>query len=95
MSEEKNLDDFQDFKSLESSHKSIEEKNDINEEIKEDEEGEEKESYYILEDVTKEGLQKFLRDNMLVFNERYSVSKKAIEDDVEIVSPTYDLIFRY
>lgn len=54
-----------------------------------------KESYYILEDITKEGLQKFLKDAMLVFNEKYSVEKKEIETDVEVVPPNYDLVFKY
>ena len=34
------------------------------------------ESYYLLEDITKEGLQKFLKEAMLVFNERYSIADK-------------------
>jgi hypothetical protein len=53
------------------------------------------ESYYMLEDITKEGLQKFLKDAMMVFNERYSVQKKEIELDVEVMPPTFDLIYTY
>lgn len=34
------------------------------------------ESYYILDDLTKEGLQKYLKDAMLVFDDRYSVEDK-------------------
>lgn len=53
------------------------------------------ESYYILEDISKEGLQKFLREAMLVFNEKYSIEKKEIETDVEVMPPSYDLVFKY
>lgn len=53
------------------------------------------ESYYFLEDLTKEGLQKYLKDSMEIFNEKYSVKDKIIEDDVEIVDPTFDLIYKY
>lgn len=45
------------------------------------------ESYYLLEDVTKEGLQKYLKDSMLVFDERYSIDKKEIENDVSFTLP--------
>lgn len=34
------------------------------------------ESYYILEDLTREGLQKYLKNAMLVFNERYSIDSQ-------------------
>lgn len=53
------------------------------------------ESYYMLEDITKEGLQKFLKEAMIVFNERYSVLKKQIEEDVEVMPPTFDLVYKY
>lgn len=53
------------------------------------------ESYYILEDITKEGLQSFLKNAMQVFDERYSIEKKEIEDDIEVMPPTYDLMYKY
>jgi hypothetical protein len=53
------------------------------------------ESYYILEDISKEGLQKFLKDAMLVFNERYSIEEKSIEEDVEVMPPSFDLVYKY
>ena len=46
-------------------------------------------------DLSKEGLQKYLKDSMLVFNERFSIEKQEIEDDVEVMEPTIDLLFRY
>jgi hypothetical protein len=49
----------------------------------------------VLEDLSKEGLQKYLKDAMEVFDDRYSVEKAEIEGDVEIVEPTFDLISRY
>ncbi|CAI2363742.1 unnamed protein product [Moneuplotes crassus] len=61
----------------------------------EDEHAVSQESYYQLEDITKEGLQKFLKDSMLTFNERYSIAKQKIEEDVEIVDPSFDLIYKY
>ena len=75
-----------------------EKKEDNNEEAKDEDKEENsfsQESYYILEDITKEGLQKFLREAMLVFNEKYSIEKKEIETDVEVMPPTYDLVFKY
>ena len=32
---------------------------------------------------------------MLIFNEKYSVDKQEIEEDVEVMEPTVDLLFRY
>ena len=54
-----------------------------------------KESYYIIEDVTKEGLTKFLRDTMKVFNDRYIVDEETFDDDIELIRPDFQLIFRY
>lgn len=53
------------------------------------------ESYYLLEDISKEGLQKFLKDAMLTFNERYSIEKQEIEEDIEVVPPSYELVYKY
>lgn len=53
------------------------------------------ESYYVLEDLTREGLQKYLKDSMLIFNEKYSISKKELEDDIEVPDPTFDLCYKY
>lgn len=53
------------------------------------------ESYYILEDLTKEGLQKYLKDAMLCFNEKYSIEKSVMEDDIELIEPSIELLFKY
>jgi hypothetical protein len=53
------------------------------------------ESYYVLEDLSREGLQKYLKESMLVFNEMYSIDKKKIEFDVQIVPPSFDLCYKY
>lgn len=53
------------------------------------------ESYYVLEDLTKEGLQKYLKDSMIVFNEQYSIENQVIEDDIEVIEPSFDLCYRY
>ena len=53
------------------------------------------ESYYVLEDLTREGLQKYLKDSMLTFNEKYSIHKEEIEDNVEIIEPSFDLCYKY
>lgn len=54
-----------------------------------------KESYYVIEDVTKEGLTKFLRDTMKVFNDKYSVDEETFDDDIELIRPDFQLIYRY
>ena len=54
-----------------------------------------KESYYVIEDVTKEGLTKFLRDTMKVFNDRYSVEDETFDDDIELIWPDFQLVYRY
>lgn len=46
------------------------------------------ESYYILEDLSREGLQKYLKESMLVFNEKYPVDKKQIDQNVIVSQPT-------
>ncbi|CAI2366469.1 unnamed protein product [Moneuplotes crassus] len=53
------------------------------------------ESYYMLEDLSREGLQKYLKTSMLVFNEKYSVKKKEIEEDIEATEPSFDLCYKY
>lgn len=53
------------------------------------------ESYYVLEDLSKEGLQKYLKDSMMIFNEQYSITEAAIDEEVEVVEPSVDLCARY
>jgi hypothetical protein len=54
-----------------------------------------KESYYVIEDVTKDGLVKFLKDAMAVFDDKYSVEKGALEEDVQLYKPNYILVYKY
>ncbi|CAI2367009.1 unnamed protein product [Moneuplotes crassus] len=53
------------------------------------------ESYYLLEDLSREGLQKYLKDSMLNFNEKYSIKKKEIEQDIEVANPSFELCYKY
>ena len=53
------------------------------------------ESYYVLEDLTREGLQKYLKDSMLIFNEKYSLETDNIEKNIEVVEPSFDLCYKY
>ena len=53
-----------------------------------------KESYYIIEDITKEGLTKFLRDAMKVYNDKYNVETEKFED-FELVPADFNLIYKY
>lgn len=52
------------------------------------------ESYYVIEDITKEGLTKFLRDAMNVFNDKYNVETEKFED-FELVPPDFTLVYKY
>ena len=54
-----------------------------------------KESYYAIEDISKEGLIKFLRDAMQVFNDKYSIAKEMMEDQVELIAPDHSLVYQY
>jgi len=47
------------------------------------------ESYYMLEDISKEGLKTYLRQTMKIFNERYDVESEKIDDKVELISPSF------
>lgn len=49
----------------------------------------------MLADWTKDGLKKYLKDTMLIFNERYSVELKEVEDDVEVMDPDFKLVYAY
>ena len=53
------------------------------------------ESYYVLEDLTREGLQKYLKDSMLIFNEKYSLETDNIENNIEVAEPSFDLCYKY
>ena len=54
-----------------------------------------RESYYILEDVSKEGLKKYLREAMIVFNDRYDVKSESIDQEIELIPPSFDLCYSY
>ena len=54
-----------------------------------------KESYYAIEDVTKEGLIKFLKDAMKVFNDKYSVEEETFEKDIQLMPPDFNLVYKY
>ena len=54
-----------------------------------------RESGYVLLDQTREGLNQYLRYTMRIFNERFSIEMNDFEEDVELVEPSSDLVFRY
>jgi len=53
------------------------------------------ESYYMLEDISKEGLKTYLRKTMIVMNEWYDVLDGKIDEEVELIEPSLELIYSY